>query len=73
VTTNEPVIGTTSTGLNRPPHLAKWLDWVGLTTCPCTMKWARAGRLHGVDMGNEWVRTSTDPTCPHHQAKGTHR
>lgn len=33
---------------------------------PCGYRWGGFGRLDGIDMGDGWIRTSTDPACPEH-------
>lgn len=34
--------------------------------CICKHKWLPGGRLHGVNMGHDWFRTTTEPECWHH-------
>lgn len=41
-------------------HCARHLD------CKCDYAWRGLGRLHGINMGNGWVRITTHPDCPTH-------
>ncbi len=50
------------------PVSVRWLAFLRQEDCACDFRWAGLGRLYGVSMGNGWVRTSTDPSCPHHSA-----
>lgn len=57
----------------RPPELAAWLDFIGTTSCTCDYRYTSLGILHGISMGNGWVRTITNPTCTIHPQKGATR
>jgi hypothetical protein len=54
--------------------MERHLDWLygpngcypGNTPCKCDHAYQGLGRLHGIDMGKGWVRTTTHPECPHH-------
>jgi hypothetical protein len=46
--------------------LLAWLYPDPERPCSCDHKRLPAGLLHGVDMGHDWVRTSTNPDCWHH-------
>lgn len=34
--------------------------------CTCGWAWRSLGRVHDQDMGEAWVRATTDRACPHH-------
>ena len=34
--------------------------------CCCRYEWKGIGVLYDVSMGDGWVRTTTEPGCPHH-------
>ena len=57
----------------RPPKLTAWLDFIGTLDCTCEYRFTSLGTLHGISMGNGWVRTTTNPTCPIHPQKGKDR
>lgn len=56
-----------------PSSLADWRRWLQIEDCPCQLEWRSLGRLHGVSMGMGWVRTSTEPECPHHGVEAERR
>lgn len=46
--------------------LAESLAWLGTEDCPCLHRYGRGPILYGIPMMDGWIRTSTDPRCPHH-------
>jgi hypothetical protein len=53
-----------------PDDLRKWLVYVnGDDRCPCRHEWKGLGVLYGVSMGDGWVRITTEPDCPQHNAR----
>jgi hypothetical protein len=44
----------------------KWLYPDPAKPCICKSAWVNGGRLHGINMGKQWARTSTEPGCYHH-------
>jgi hypothetical protein len=46
-------------------HLA-WLYPDPTKPCRCEHGWGNGGRLHGINMGKTWGRTTTHPNCYHH-------
>jgi hypothetical protein len=70
----EPI--DTAASLQR--HL-EWLYGKGSTytpgvapgvLCICKHAWKGGGTLYGIQMGKEWVRTTTEKDCPHHGPVG---
>lgn len=41
----------------------------GNVPCKCEHASVGMGRIQGIDMGKGWVRTTTNPHCPHHGTK----
>lgn len=39
---------------------------IGILRCKCELEIRSMGRLHGVNMGEGWVRITTHPECPVH-------
>lgn len=47
--------------------LNDWLLFLGTGNCTCAYRWLGSyGLLYGQSMGPGWVRTTTEPGCPHH-------
>lgn len=53
-------------GETMPPSLAANFRWLHTEGCTCSHMHGSYGRLYGISMGNGWIRTTTDPACPHH-------
>lgn len=41
-----------------------------MPTCGCSYEWKNYGYLHGVNMGDGWVRMDTAPGCTEHSGEG---
>ena len=48
----------------------QWLAYLSTQDCPCPYEYKNLGKLYGISMGKGWVRTGTDPHCPHHRVDG---
>ena len=46
--------------------LAEHLIALDLEDCLCKFEYKPLGKLHNVNMGKGWVRTTTNKSCPHH-------
>jgi len=50
--------------------LADWLAWLqsqGQLPCSgCRWEWQSFGKIHGIPLGDGWVRITTDPRCQEH-------
>lgn len=52
----------------RPTIYVRGRGWVTPADvgCTCPYDYRPLGRLYGISMGKDWLRTSTEPACPHH-------
>ena len=55
---------------DRSPELTAWLAFLGTSNCTCPYRYTSLGTLDRISMGNGWVRTADDPSCPIHPQTG---